>query len=118
MPRDRLPDRRPAETRRLEFGRSDGTEAVYHATIGFDLVTATPREIFLAGAKDGTDMMSILTDTAVLISVALQYGVPVSAMAKSISRIPIDEDGPPIKPTSIIGAALDLLATYETEGQP
>ena len=45
-----------------------------------------PKEVFLFGAKDGTDMAAVLADTAVALSVALQHGVPAQAMAASIGR--------------------------------
>jgi hypothetical protein len=48
-----------------------------------------------------------------VISVALQHGIRGAALAKSIARIPEDLDGPATKPASPIGAALDLLVSYE-----
>jgi hypothetical protein len=105
--RRRLPDRRTAETQTIMFVLSNGQTAEYQASVGFDEFNR-PREIFLFGAKDGSDMMSVLIDTAVALSVALQHGVSGTAMSRSLARI----DG---KPTSIVGAALDLLAKYEAE---
>jgi hypothetical protein len=49
----------------------------------------------------------------VVISVALQHGIPAAALAKSIARIPENLEGPAIKPASPIGAALDLLVDFE-----
>lgn len=105
--RHRLPNRRVAITRSIEFVRGDGQAVTYEATIGFDDDTH-PREVFLTGAKEGSDRAAELADTAVAISVALQHGVPAEAMAVSIAR----SDG---KPVSVIGAALDLVAQYERE---
>ena len=113
--RRRLPNRREAVTETIEFAAGDGRVVRYEATIGFDEL-GQPREIFLFGAKAGTDMAAVLADTAVALSVALQHGVGAKAMAMSISRTP-----PPLgslhggMPASVVGAALDLLARYEHE---
>jgi len=56
-------------------------------------------------------MAAILDDASVVISVALQHGIPAKALAKSISRAP-DGMGR-ISAASAIGAALDLLVEYE-----
>ena len=64
--RSRLPNRRPCVTERIEVGQS-----VYEVSIGFDS-DGWPKEIFLTGAKIGTDMAAILADTSVAVSVALQ----------------------------------------------
>lgn len=109
MNRQRLRNRRASLTETISIARADGAPVSYEATVGFDNY-AKPREIFLSGAKAGSDMAAALEDTAVSLSVALQYGVPAAAMARSISRI----DG---QPTSIVGAALDLICRYEGEAQ-
>jgi hypothetical protein len=82
------------------------------ASVGFD-ETGRPAEIFLSGAKDGSGLAAILEDASVVISVALQHGIRGAALAKSIARIPENLDGPATKPASPIGAALDLLVSYE-----
>ncbi len=64
---------------------------------------------------------SLLADAAVAISVALQHGVPPAALAKSVGRLsngsiaPADLDRPQFgrRPASLIGAALDLLQTFD-----
>ena len=63
----------------------------------------------------------MLSDAAVTISIALQNGVSAAALAKSIGRIPVVPVGPadleatePERvPASPIGAALDLLRSFE-----
>lgn len=112
--RQLLPERRMSVTETIAFVRSDGAVTNYEATVGFDQL-CRPREIFLFGAKDGSDMAAALVDTAVALSVALQHGVSASAMARSASRVPVAPDEEPTMPASIVGAALDLLARYETE---
>jgi hypothetical protein len=102
MSRERLPNRRMAITHDLIVGSS-----TYAATIGLDRL-GRPREIFLSGAKSGSDAAAILADCAVALSVALQSGVSAEAMAISVGRA-----GDPPAPISIIGAALSLAASYE-----
>lgn len=106
--RQQLRNRRESITETISFARGDGNIVEYKATIGFD-VLYRPREIFLFGAKDGSDMYTALLDTAVALSVALQHGVTAGAMARSLYRT---SDG---MPASIVGAALDLLAKYEVQ---
>lgn len=113
--RQRLPNRRPAITEMIEFTRpSDSVNVSYQATIGFDF-DVKPKEIFIFGPKDGTDMQAIVADASVIISVALQHGVPAEAMALSLSRLPAELDGPAVKPASILGAALDALVRHERD---
>ena len=111
----RLPDRRPEpRSREITFARSDGAEVTYEATIGF-YRDGVPGEIFLFGPKDGTDMSAICADGSVLISIALQYGAPPEVLAASIGRVPVELDGPAIKPVSILGAALDAILEAKRE---
>jgi len=108
--RQRLDNRRYSITETISFVRADGNSTSYDATVGFDALFR-PREIFLFGAKDGSDMSAVLIDTAVALSVALQHGVTATAMANSVSKV----DG---LPASVIGAALDLLAKHEADVAP
>jgi ribonucleoside-diphosphate reductase alpha chain len=105
--RRRLPNRRNAVTEALVIGNVSIV-----AKIGFD-AAGRPAEIFLSGAKDGSGMAAILDDASVVISIALQHGIPAAALAKSIARLPETVDGPAIKPASPIGTALDLIAAHE-----
>lgn len=109
MSRERLPNRRPSLTVDLAVGYR-----TYKATIGFDLF-GEPKEIFLSGAREGSDMQHVLDDTAIAISLALQHGIAAKALAESLSRLPSD-DGGRGPAASVIGAAADLLAEYEGGG--
>jgi ribonucleoside-diphosphate reductase alpha chain len=42
--------------------------------------------MFLSGAKDGSGLSAILEDASVVSSIALQHGIPASALAKSVAR--------------------------------
>ncbi len=118
--RQRLPNRRPSETLELQLPHATVT-----ACVGFDPADGRPRELFLSGDKDGTEMAAILDDTSVVISVALQYGIPAAALAKSVARIPATPLVPTdlatapahTAPASVIGAALDLLREFEARGE-
>jgi len=114
--RQRLPNRRPAHTEALEVGGQ-----VFTATIGFDPDTGQACELFLDASKRDSMFGAMLNDAAVIISIALQNGVPAAALAKSVGRLPaspvapVDLDYAPGQkvPASPIGAALDLLRRFE-----
>jgi hypothetical protein len=94
MMRHRLPNRRPAMTEEIAI---DGA-ALFTATIGFG-PDGGPAEVFLSGGKAGSTLATILGDAAVLISIALQHGIPAAAIGKSIARLP-DVDGASVAPAS------------------
>ena len=119
MTRERLPNRRPQLTRTLT---SNGQEL--KVSVGLDMRTGHPREVFVTGAKDGSEFAVILEDTSVVISVALQHGVTAQELAKSVARVPAGPvaptdlaraEGPAqTAPASIIGAVLDMICEMET----
>jgi len=76
--RQRLPNRRPAITHTLEYNGER-----YHVSIGYDMY-AEPKEVFIRGSKTGSDMDHLLDDAAVVVSVALQNGVKVAEMRRSL----------------------------------
>ena len=115
--RRRLPNRRPSLKQDLEAGGQ-----VVTADIGFHPETGRPNELFLVAGKEGSLLNALLADAAVVISVALQYGVPPAALAKSVVRLPdlpvspADLTRPSGKlPASPIAAALDLLCELATD---
>jgi len=117
--RQRLPNRRPHCTEHIEHGGQR-----YYATVGFYPETGQPGELFVSAAKVGAQIDDLIGDAATAISVALQYGVTATAMAKSMARIrirpvtpqEIDEQRPDDTiPATVIGVALDLLKSYELE---
>src|SRR5262249_18063490 len=70
MTRERLSNRRPAETFDLEVG---GLR--YTCTVG-RFGGGELAEIFLSNGKAGSDSDTAARDSAVVASIALQYGVP------------------------------------------
>jgi hypothetical protein len=95
--RDRLPNRRPAET--IAFER-DGSQ--YCLTIGY-FPDGSVGEVFL-NHDHGDSLLDILTsDAAILASLALQHGCSLATLTHALKR---DAAG---KAASPIGAALDLI---------
>lgn len=113
--RKKLPNRRPCCIETLEVAGQPFT-----ACIGFDPETGQPKELFLNGGKEGSQFDGMLSDAATTISVALQYGIPAKALAKSIGRLPgngvaglSNVTSTSLLPASPIGAAIDLLCSFE-----
>jgi ribonucleoside-diphosphate reductase alpha chain len=111
-PRNRLPHRRPVVTEKIDaFGKT------LFVSAGLDPISGEVREVFFAGGKEGSAMDAIMADVGVVISVALQHGVPAEALARSIARIPLsplrpqDLDGGPVAtvPASPVGSTLDWI---------
>ena len=100
--RQRLPNRRRAETVDLEFGGSR-----YQLTIGLD-DDGRPGEAFVGGAKAGSHMSAILNDASILVSLLLQHGVPASSFVDSLGK-----HGKAGEHGSIIGGLVALLAKQE-----
>jgi hypothetical protein len=99
--RERLPNRRACES----LGFTQG---------GMDYVASIARyddgrlaELFITNHKVGSDADAAAKDSAVICSIALQFGVPVEIIRKALLR---DSRG---NPSSPIGVALDLLADGE-----
>ena len=82
-------------------------------TIGYHPDTGLPREAFFGTrAKAGTLLDGLLYDAGVLLSLALQYGTPATALAKSVARL---EDGNPASP---VGELIDVIVKeVETANQ-
>lgn len=96
-----LPQRRYAETFDLVHGEH---RTRYKITIGY-FAFHKPAEVFITGAKAGSDLESVARDGAVLISLALQFGIPPEVMCSAITR---NQDG---SPSTIIGAVIDKLVS-------
>lgn len=99
MIREPLPFRRDCTSHALLFGGGD-----YVVGIG-RFADGHAAEIFISSDNPSSEMGDISRDGAVLISIALQCGVPAIVMRDAVTRT---HDG---VAASIIGAALDLLVT-------
>ena len=98
MPRKRLPDRRQAETLDLWYGGQR-----YHLTVG-EYPDGRTGEVFIHGAKPGSDTDLLCDDIGVLVSRLLQYGDDPASLAAGVGRLGNGD------PASIIGAIADILA--------
>jgi hypothetical protein len=94
--RRRLPNRRETESYLLPGG--DYTVSVGRYEDG------AAAEVFISSRKPTSDGAAHARDGAVLISLALQHGVPLEDLRGAITRL---HDG---SAATVIGAALDLIA--------
>jgi ribonucleoside-diphosphate reductase alpha chain len=100
--RQRLPNRRACETFEVPAGGLN-----YRATVGrFD--DGRISEIFLSNHKTGSHADTAAKDSAVVCSIALQFGVPLETIRRALMR---DSQG---RPSGPLGVALDLLVEGET----
>jgi hypothetical protein len=90
----------PATRRRLEQRRRAET----FLTAGFHADGALG-EIFISTGKSGTDLASVARDAGVLLSLALQHGVPPEIIRHAVTR------GASEEPASILGAVVDSITT-------
>jgi len=106
MTRTTLPPRRRAETVALIWRGAPLTVCV-----GFD-DAGGPREVFVDGPREGSDMQHLLADACVVISVALQHDVPPAALLKSLGTVPEWQNGAQVDaPASVMGAVLRAVAS-------
>jgi hypothetical protein len=101
--RKTLPQRRYAETLELRHGKR---HMPFVVTVGYynDGVIG---EIFVNGAKSGSEDEANARDAFVAISISLQHGVPLEAFAHAMLR---NADG---SPSTIVGAVVDRLVKRE-----
>jgi len=100
--RKRLPLRRMVQTFELHH-KTETTDQVYQVSIGY-FDDMTPAEVFITGAKVGSSIEAVARDAAILLSLAMQFGVPVDTLKNSITRDSFNN------PSSIIGAIIDKLS--------
>lgn len=103
MIRRMLPNRRPCELYDLQF-----EQIKYAVSIGH-FEDQQPAEVFISSELPTSATANIARDTAILISLCLQYGVPVAVMRSAITRLSDEQ------PASIIGAILDSLGPSEDD---
>jgi hypothetical protein len=96
--RERLPNRRSAETFQIQVAG-----LAYTCTIG-RFPDGRLSELFLTNHRSGSDAGAAASDSAVVASIALQHGVPVDVIRKALMR---DSRGQARTP---LAAALDIVA--------
>jgi ribonucleoside-diphosphate reductase alpha chain len=102
--RQLLPQRRRAETFTVIHW-----DQPFVVTVGF-YADGTPGEVFIDGCKTGNDIESIARDAGVLLSLALQHGVPPETIRHAVTR------GASEEPASILGAVVDSITTNSFSG--
>lgn len=101
MTRERLSNRRASETFEITAGGLN-----YRATVSrFD--DGRVAEVFISNHKVGSQADTAAKDSAVVCSIALQFGVPLEVIRRALMR---DSQG---RPNGPLGVALDLLAAAD-----
>ena len=81
-------------------------QRAYAVTLGYLQDHRTSIEVFVSAAKTASDLEALARDAAIIMSFAMQYGAPLGALARAVSR---GEGG---APASVIGAVLDGVAAF------
>jgi hypothetical protein len=74
----------------------------FTVTVGF-YPDGTLGEVLIDGGKTGQDIQSTARDAAVVLSIALQHGIPIETIRHAVTR---DGSG---AAASILGAIVDML---------
>ena len=85
--RRRLPDTRNATTHKFDVAGHEG-----YITVGlYD--DGSPGEIFIRMAKEGSTIGGLMDTIATLVSVSLQYGVPVESLVRKFEHVRFEPSG-------------------------
>jgi len=105
--RKRLPDERPGITHKFTIADTEG-----YLTVGL-YANGQPGEIFIKMAKEGSTLSGFADGFATMVSLALQYGVPLEAITSKFTSSRFEPSGftqnPDIRITSSI---LDYICRY------
>lgn len=106
--RNVLPERRHCETFDLTHGKQN---TVFAVTVGYyagpNNLIGGIGEVFISGAKAGSEVEAVARDGAVLLSMALQFGVPLTTIKHALTREGNNA------PSTIIGKVVDQLAARD-----
>jgi hypothetical protein len=75
----------------------------FHVGIGRSTAASPISEVWINTSKSGTQAETLARDSAILLSLALQYGAPLATIGHALTR---NADGSPSGP---IGALVDLM---------
>jgi hypothetical protein len=101
--RNVLPARRLCETFNLKHG---GQNTEFTVTLG-RFPTGLVGEVFISGAKAGSEVDAVARDGAVLLSLCMQFGVPLETIRHAITR---EGNG---SPSTIVGAVVDRIVSVD-----
>ncbi len=90
--RRRLPDTRQSITHKFDIAGHEG-----YLTVGL-FEDGMPGEIFITMAKQGSTIGGLMDTIATLISLNLQYGVPVEAMVRKFEHMRFEPSGMTMNP--------------------
>lgn len=82
-----LPDTRSSKTHKFSIGGSKG-----YFTVG-QFEDGRPGEIFIQMAKAGSTINGLMDTIGVLLSLSLQYGVPLETLVKKFSHVRFEPEG-------------------------
>jgi ribonucleoside-diphosphate reductase alpha chain len=85
--RRRLPDTRNAITHKFDISGHEG-----YVTVGL-YEDGTPGEVFITMSKEGSTIGGLMDTIATLVSVALQYGVPVESLVRKFEHVRFEPSG-------------------------
>ncbi|HEX5324681.1 MAG TPA: vitamin B12-dependent ribonucleotide reductase [Capsulimonadaceae bacterium] len=86
--RKKLPDERPSVTHKFSVGGHEG-----YITVGLYPDTGMPGEIFVTMSKEGSTISGLMDGFATAISLALQYGVPLSTLVDKFIHTRFEPSG-------------------------
>ncbi len=85
--RRKLPDTRESLTHKFSIGGSEG-----YITIG-KFEDGTPGEVFIQMSKAGSTINGLMDCVGTLVSLCLQYGVPLDTLVKKFSHVRFEPEG-------------------------
>jgi ribonucleoside-diphosphate reductase alpha chain len=85
--RRRLPDTRNAITHKFDVAGHEG-----YITVGL-YSDGSPGEVFITMAKEGSTIGGLMDTIATLVSVSLQYGVPVESLVRKFEHVRFEPSG-------------------------
>ncbi|HEV3232428.1 MAG TPA: vitamin B12-dependent ribonucleotide reductase [Candidatus Dormibacteraeota bacterium] len=85
--RRKLPDERASITHKFDIQGHEG-----YITVGL-FEDGTPGEMFLKMAKEGSTISGIMDSFAIMVSIALQYGVPLETLVSKFSHVRFEPSG-------------------------
>jgi ribonucleoside-diphosphate reductase alpha chain len=85
--RRKLPDERQSITHKFDIQGHEG----YITVSMFD--DHTPGEIFVKMAKEGSTLSGMMDSFAIMVSLSLQYGVPLEALVSKFSHVRFEPSG-------------------------
>ncbi|KAF0169917.1 MAG: ribonucleoside-diphosphate reductase alpha chain, partial [Limisphaerales bacterium] len=85
--RRRLADERQAVTHKFSVGGHEG-----YLTVGL-FEDGTPGEIFITMSKEGSTLSGLMDAFATMVSLALQYGVPIRVLVNKFSHVRFEPSG-------------------------